>query len=98
MNGRLLGGALAQMEKPQRDAVIAQYREATNGQDQHHMNVAAAALEQYQKSEKNLADHPYQEAATRGWIAPVAPIDPASLAPSPARWASAWLPPSVSPR
>jgi len=76
MNGRLLGGALAQMEKPQRDAVIAQYREATNGQDQHHMNVAAAALEQYQKSEKNLAERPYQEAATRGWIAPVAPIDP----------------------
>jgi muramidase (phage lysozyme) len=76
MNGRLLGGALAQMEKPQRDAVIAQYREATNGQDQHHMNVASAALEQYQKSEKNLAERPYQEAATRGWIAPVAPIDP----------------------
>ena len=40
------------------------------------MNVAAAALDQYQKSEKNLADHPYQEAATRGWIAPVSPIDP----------------------
>ncbi|MDI3563565.1 hypothetical protein [Bradyrhizobium sp. Arg816] len=76
MNGQILGGALAQMEKPQRDAVIAQYREATNGQDQHHMNVAAAALDQYQKAEKNLADHPYQEAATRGWIAPVSPIDP----------------------
>lgn len=76
MNGRLLAGELSKMEKPQRDAVIAQYREATNGQDQHHMNVASAALEQYQKSEKNLADHPYQEAATRGWIAPVAPIDP----------------------
>jgi muramidase (phage lysozyme) len=76
MNGRLLGGALSQMEQPQRDAVIAQYREATNGQDVHHMNVASAALDQYSKSEKNLADHPYQEAATRGWIAPVAPIDP----------------------
>lgn len=76
MNGQILGGALAQMEKPQRDAVIQQYREATNGQDQHHMNVAAAALEQYQKSEKRLADQPYQEAATRGWIAPVSPIDP----------------------
>jgi hypothetical protein len=35
------------MEKPQRDAVLAQYRAATNGQDQHHMNVAAAALDQY---------------------------------------------------
>jgi muramidase (phage lysozyme) len=80
MNGRLLGGALAQMEKPQRDAVIAQYRAATEGQDQHHINVASAALEQYQKSEKNLADHPYQEAATRGWIAPVAPIDPSQPA------------------
>jgi muramidase (phage lysozyme) len=76
MNGQILAGALAQMEKPQRDAVIATYREATNGQDQHHMNVAAAALEQYQKSEKRLADQPYQEAATRGWIAPVSPIDP----------------------
>ena len=40
------------------------------------MNVAAAALDQYQKSEKRLADQPYQEAATRGWINPVAPIDP----------------------
>jgi muramidase (phage lysozyme) len=76
MNGQILGGALSQMEKPQRDAVLAQYREATNGQDQHHMNVAAAALDQYQKAEKNLADHPYQEAATRGWIGPVSPIDP----------------------
>jgi len=76
MNGQILGGAVAQMEKPQRDQVLAAYREATNGQDQHHMNVAAAALEQYQKSEKNLAERPYQEAATRGWIAPVAPIDP----------------------
>jgi len=76
MNGQILGGAVAQMEKPQRDQVLAAYREATNGQDQHHMNVAAAALEQYQKSEKNLSERPYQEAATRGWIAPVAPIDP----------------------
>lgn len=76
MNGQILGGALAQMEKPQRDLVLQQYRDATNGQDQHHMNVAAAALQQYQKSEQNLAEHPYQEAATRGWIAPVAPINP----------------------
>jgi muramidase (phage lysozyme) len=76
MNGRILGGALAALEKPQRDSVLAEYRDATNGQDQHHMNVAAAALDQYQKAEKNLADHPYQEAATRGWISPVAPIDP----------------------
>jgi muramidase (phage lysozyme) len=79
MNGRLLGGTLAQLEKPQRDAVIAEYRAATNGQDQHHMNVAKAALEQYDKSEKNLADRPYQEAATRGWIKPVAPINPGKL-------------------
>ena len=76
MNGQILGGALAQMEKPQRDQVLAAYRAATDGQDQHHMNVAAAALDQYQKSEKNLAERPYQEAATRGWIAPVSPIDP----------------------
>lgn len=76
MNGQILGGALAQMEKPERERVLAAYREATNGQDQHHMNVAAAALDQYQKSEKNLAERPYQEAATRGWIAPVSPIDP----------------------
>jgi muramidase (phage lysozyme) len=76
MNGKILGGALAAMEQPQRDAVIAEYRAATNGQDQHHMNVAAAALDQYGKSEKALAEHPFQEAATRGWIAPVAPIDP----------------------
>jgi len=76
MNGQLLGGALAQMEKPERDRVIAAYRDATNGQDVHHMNVAASALDQYSKSEKNLAEKPYQEAATRGWIAPVAPIDP----------------------
>jgi muramidase (phage lysozyme) len=76
MNGRLLGGALAAMEQPQRDAVLAQYRDATNGQDQHHMNVAAAAFDQYSKSEKNLTDKPFKEAATRGWIAPVSPIDP----------------------
>lgn len=76
MNGQILGGALAQMEKPVRDQVLAAYREASNGQDQHQMNIAAAALDQYQKSEKNLADRPYQEAATRGWINPVSPIDP----------------------
>lgn len=48
------------------------------------MNVAAAALEQYQKSEKALAEQPYKEAATRGWIAPVAPIDPSQPATIPA--------------
>lgn len=84
MEGRLLGGALAQLEKPQRDAVLAQYRDATNGQDKHHMNVASAALDQYSKSEKNLVDHPFQEAATRGWIKPVAPITPDQPASIPA--------------
>ena len=76
MEGQFLGPAIAALEKPERDRVMAKYREMTNGQDQHHMNVAAAALEQYQKSEKNLIEHPYQEAATRGWISPVARIDP----------------------
>ncbi|WGR74346.1 MULTISPECIES: hypothetical protein [unclassified Bradyrhizobium] len=76
MDGKILGGALSQMERPERERVLAAYRDATNGQDQHHMNVAAAALSQYQQSEKNLQDKPYQEAATRGWIKPVSPIVP----------------------
>ena len=76
IQGVIAAGPVLAMEKPQRDAVLAQYRAAMDGQDQHHANIAAAFLDQYSKSEKNLADHPYQEGATRGWIAPVAPIDP----------------------
>lgn len=76
MDGKIMGSAVAQLDRPQREQVLASYRAATDGQDQHHMNVAAAALSQYQQSEKNLQERPYQEAATRGWIAPVAPIDP----------------------
>jgi len=74
--GMLAAGALASMDKTERDEVIAQYRAAANGSDQHQANIAAAFFDQYSKSEKALAEHPYQEAATRGWIAPVAPIDP----------------------
>ena len=76
IQGMIAAGPVLAMEKPQRDAVLAQYRAAVEGADQHHANIASAFLDQYQKSEKALAEHPFQEAATRGWINPVAPIDP----------------------
>ncbi|SEE51949.1 hypothetical protein [Bradyrhizobium lablabi] len=76
VQGMLAAGPIAALEKPQRDDVLARYRQAVNGADQHQANIAAAFFDQYGKSEKALAEHPFQEAATRGWITPVAPIDP----------------------
>lgn len=77
MNGRLAGQKIASLPQEQQDQVIEAYKRATDGADVHHMNVAAAALKQVQDSNKNLQDHPYQEAANRGWTQPPAPLDPA---------------------
>lgn len=78
MEGRLTGGQIAALPQGQRDQVVAAYKAATDGQDVHHQNIAAAALKQDQEARKNLAEHPYQEAMNRGWIPqPAAPIDPA---------------------
>lgn len=77
MNGRLVGQKIAQLPQEQQAQVEEAYRRATDGQDVHTINVAAAALKQVQDSSKNMADHPYVEAANRGWTQPASPIDPA---------------------
>jgi len=77
IRGRLQGQQIAQLPQPQQEQIKEQYRAAANGSDVHHMNVAAAALKQQQDSQKNMQDHPYQEAARRGWTPPPAEIDPA---------------------
>jgi muramidase (phage lysozyme) len=75
MDGRLNSEIISQLPQPQRDALVAQYREMSNGQDQHHMRVAAAFLDQQEKAEKRLTDLPFTEAAHRGWINDPQPID-----------------------
>jgi muramidase (phage lysozyme) len=77
MNGRLQGQKIAQLPQEQQAQVTEAYKRATDGQDVHHINVAAAALDQVTKSNKNMDEHPYDEAARRGWTQPAAPIDPA---------------------
>lgn len=77
MNGRLTGKALAEIPQAQQDQVVESYKRATDGQDVHHINVAAAALAQVDASNKNMREHPYDEAAQRGWIKPAPPIDAA---------------------
>jgi muramidase (phage lysozyme) len=75
MDGRLNSEIVSQFPQPQRDALVAQYREMSNGQDQHHMRIAAAFLDQHEKSEKRLTDLPFTEGAHRGWISDPQPID-----------------------
>lgn len=85
MNGRLSGSQLAALPQAQRDQVLASYKAASDGQDVHHQNIAAAALKQVQDSDKAMADHPYQEAERRGWTPTAPPIDPGqpeSIAPA----------------
>ncbi|HEY8751596.1 MAG TPA: hypothetical protein VIM11_26680 [Tepidisphaeraceae bacterium] len=77
MNGRLVGQQIAQVPQEQQDQIVEAYKRANDGQDVHHINVAAAALKQVTDSNKNLKDHPYAEAANRGWTQQTAaPIDP----------------------
>jgi muramidase (phage lysozyme) len=76
MNGRLAGQKIAALPQEQQDQVVEAYKRATDGADVHHMNVAAAALKQVEDSRKNLNDHPYAEAANRGWTQAPAPLDP----------------------
>jgi muramidase (phage lysozyme) len=76
MNGRLAGQKIAQLPQEQQDQVVETYKRATDGADVHHINVAAAALKQVTDSNKNMAEHPYAEAAQRGWTQPAAPLDP----------------------
>lgn len=75
MNGKLLGQQIAKLPQAQRDQFIEQYKRATDGQDVHHINIATAALKQAQDADKNLKDHPYDEAARRGWTDAPMPID-----------------------
>jgi muramidase (phage lysozyme) len=85
MNGRLLGGTIAQLPEPKRAEVIDAYKAASDGQDVHHQNVAAAALKQTQDAAKALKDNPYDEAARRGWTNAAPPLDasqPDSIAPA----------------
>lgn len=77
MNGRLAGQKIAQLPQEQQAQVTEAYKRATDGADVHHMNVAAAALKQVDDSNKNMREHPYQEAVNRGWTQPAAPLDPA---------------------
>jgi muramidase (phage lysozyme) len=75
MDGRLNSEIVSQLPLPQREALVAQYRDMSNGQDQHHMRIAAAFLDQQEKAEKRLSDLPFTEAAHRGWISDPQPID-----------------------
>lgn len=76
MNGKLQGQKIAALPQEQQAQVEEAYRRAADGQDVHTINVASAALAQVQASNKNMAEHPYDEAAQRGWTAPAAAIDP----------------------
>src|SRR5262249_21912380 len=84
MTGRLQGQKIAQLPQEQRDQVEEAYRRAADGQDVHTINIAAAALKQVQDSNKAMAEHPYDEAAQRGWIPQAASIDPGNPADIPA--------------
>jgi muramidase (phage lysozyme) len=76
MNGRLKGQQIAALPREQAEQVMEAYRTAANGQDVHTINVATAAQKQFEQSNKNMAEHPYDEAEQRGWTQPAAPIDP----------------------
>jgi hypothetical protein len=76
MNGRLRGQEIAALDQPRRDQITAAYRAATSGQDQHQINLAAAALAQVQRQDENMREHPFDEAARRGWTPTPPPIDP----------------------
>ena len=77
MNGRLAGQKIAALPQEQQAQVTEAYKRANDGADVHHMNVAAAALKQVDDSNKNMKEHPYAEAAQRGWTQAPAPMDPA---------------------
>lgn len=76
MNGRLIGQKIAQLPEEQRAQLIQFYKDATNGQDAHQINLASAALAQVERQEQNMRDHPLAEAANRGWTQQPLPIDP----------------------
>jgi len=78
MNGRLQGQKIAQIPQEQQEQIVESYKRATDGQDVHHINVATAALAQVEASNKNMREHPYDEAAQRGWTPQAAAIDPAA--------------------
>ena len=75
MDGRLNSEIISRLPKPERDALTAQYREMSSGQDQHHIRIAAAFLDQQDKAEKRLAELPFTEAAHRQWISSPPAID-----------------------
>lgn len=77
LQGRMIDAQkILQVPEEQRGALIEAYKRAADGSDVHHMSIANAALDQITKQEKNLKDHPYQEAVQRGWTQAPAPIDP----------------------
>lgn len=87
LQGRMIDAQkILQVPEDQRSQLIEAYKRAADGADVHHQNIANAALDQIQKQNKNMVEHPYQEAAQRGWTAgPPAPIDssqPDTIAPA----------------
>lgn len=76
MNGRLLGNEIAKQPQEQQTQLIESYKRASDGQDVHHINVAAAAQKQLDGQNANMEKNPHAEAATRGWVSDPMPIDP----------------------
>lgn len=77
IRGRLQGSVAMALPQEQRDAYFKSITDAAQGQDIHQTNLAASALKQRDEQNKNMAEHPYDEGARRGWTSPAVPIDPA---------------------
>lgn len=77
LRGRLIGAAGSSLPQEQQAAYFKQMKDRAQGQDIHQTNIAASALKQWDEQKKNMQEHPYDEAARRGWTQSAAPIDPA---------------------
>jgi muramidase (phage lysozyme) len=85
MRGVLNGQVISRLPQEQQAQVLDAYKRASEGQDVFHTNMAIATQKQVDAANKNMVDHPYDEAAQRGWTKPAMPIDPGqpeSIAPA----------------
>jgi hypothetical protein len=76
IHGRLQGSAAMELPEEQRNTYFKSLKEASQGQDVHQTNIAAAAWKQKTEQDKNFQEHPYDESARRRWTEPAMPIDP----------------------
>lgn len=76
MEGTAKGKEGAQLPPAQAQAYLDQIKALADGADIYHLNVANAALAEYQRRATALKTDPQNEAVTRGWVQqPPAPLD-----------------------